>query len=81
MLKTPNARFAARTIVVAVIGYLASALAQGGTDGITDWGALGWGAASAAAYAVIGLLTPTEPFVGVTSKTPVEVPADQSTPV
>lgn len=78
LLKSPRARFYARTIVVAVIGYGASAIAQGGS-GLHDLSSFALGAASAGAYAVVGLLTPTEPFVGLKQAGPVEVPADSTT--
>lgn len=78
MLKTPRSRFAARTLVVAAASYVVSSGAAGGD--FADWGSFGWGLAGAVAYAVVGLLTPTEPFVGIRPAEPVEVPADSSTP-
>lgn len=65
---SPSFRFAARTVLVAVVSYVVSVLAQGGK--ITDWHSFAWGLAGAALYALLGVLTPIEPKVGV--KTPVQ---------
>lgn len=69
--KSPEFRFALRTIVVAVISYFVAVLAQGGA--VTDWTSFAWGIGGAIANALVGLLTPVEPFVGVKPKA-VEVP-------
>lgn len=73
--KNPAVRFWARTLVVAIVGYAVAALREGE---IADWHAFGWGLATAAGTALVGLLTPVEPFVGA-FKVPVEVPADKAT--
>lgn len=70
--KSPYARFVLRTLAVAVISYFVSALAQ---DSINNWHDFLWGAAGAVAYAAQGLLTGTEPFVGIKSKS-IEVPTE-----
>lgn len=59
----PKARFYVRTFVVGCLGYITSSFAQGGAFG--DWHSFVWGAVAAGANAVIGLLTPVEPLVGV----------------
>lgn len=74
---SPQFRFALRTIVVAIIAYFVAVLAQGGA--ITDWQSFAWGAAGATANALVGLLTPVEPFVGVKAKA-VEVPSPPAVP-
>lgn len=71
--KNPAVRFWARTLAVAVL----AAVAQGIIDGVA-WDVLLRGAEVGAAYAVLGLLTPLEPFVGP-AKVAVEVPADKAT--
>lgn len=58
---SPAFRYWTRVVVVAVVSYGVSAY----HDGITDWTSFAKGAVAAAAYAVVGLLTPVEPFVGV----------------
>lgn len=74
---SPKVRVAVRALVVAVLAYFVQALAEGGGR-LDDWQAFAWGAAAAAAYAVIGILTPVEPLVGV--QTPVEVPVPPAEP-
>lgn len=63
--KSAYFRFVLRTLAVAVIGFFVSALSQ---DTITNWHDFLWGAVGAALYAAQGLLTGTEPFVGIKSK-------------
>lgn len=72
---SPAFRFGVRTVVVAIITYCASAIATG----FTDWKAFALGAAGAAANALIGLLTPVEPFVGV-KPAGVQVPSPPAEP-
>ncbi len=74
---SPATRVAVRAVVVAVLGYFVASLAQGGGK-LDDWQSVAWGAAAAGAYALIGILTPAEPLVGV--KTPVEVPVPPAEP-
>ena len=74
---SPALRAGVRAIVVAVITYFVSALTQGGGK-IDDWHSFAWGVAGGVAYAILGLLTPVEPFVGVKAK--VEVPTPPAIP-
>lgn len=67
---SPAFRYGARVVAVAVVTYAVSAY----HDGITDWTAFAKGVAGAAIYALVGLLTPLEPFVGVK-------PSDVNVPV
>lgn len=57
-----TARAGVRTVAVAVVSYFVAALAQGGA--VADWHSFLWGAAGAAGYAVLGVLTPLEPKIG-----------------
>lgn len=59
--KYPQIRFLARTVVVAGATYLIAAFGQGNA---LDWNALGYACATAGLTALVGLLTPVEPFVG-----------------
>jgi hypothetical protein len=59
--KYPKVRMAARTLAVGVITYLVSEVGDGDID---DWGALGDAMITAAIYALAGIFTPLEPFVG-----------------
>lgn len=61
----PKARFYVRTAVVAAAGYLVQAFRSGQ---ILTWHALSAGAATAAITAIIGILTPAEPFIGKKAK-------------
>lgn len=80
-MQTPSARFIARTLLVAVVTYLATALQDFDADGMGDWASLGKGVIGAVVYAVIGLITPWfEPFVGVKAKR-VDVPKENARPV
>lgn len=72
----PAVRFWTRTILVAVVSYAVSAW----HDGIGDWAAFAKGAAGAAIYALVGLLTPVEPFVGVNKPSNIEVPSPPAIP-
>lgn len=64
----PAVRFAVRTIVVAVVAYLVNAYRAGD---VIDGKALLWGALVAAGTALVGLLSPVEPKVGL-AKTDVQ---------
>lgn len=77
MENSATLRFWARQVVVAVVAYLAAAFAQGQ---IADWSALAWGAAAAAASALVGLVGPQEPFVGVKYQAQVPVPPAEPDP-
>lgn len=56
----PAVRVAARTVVIALLGYIVAAYAKG----ITDWKSFAAGGIIAVCYAILGLLTPLEPKVG-----------------
>lgn len=72
-LKSPAFRMIVRTVVVAAATYLVTALQQGEAIDLT---ALGVAACTAGLTALVGLLTPVEPFVGPGFAKPdnVEVP-------
>lgn len=73
---SPGFRAGLRSVVVGVIAYFVAAMAQGGA--IDDWSSFGWGLAGAVANLLVGILTPTEPFIGV--KATVEVPSPPAVP-
>ena len=77
---SPALRFFVRTIVVAAATYVVTALQQGEAIDLT---ALGVAAATAGLTALVGLLTPVEPFVGPSFAKPekVEVPVPPAKPV
>ena len=58
----PALRTAVRAAVVAILTYLATALRD---NDFSDWKNVLYGIGSALAYAIIGVLTPVEPKVGV----------------
>lgn len=68
---SPKIRFAARTLMVGIAGAVWQSWRQGT---ITDWATLKAAVTTAAITAVVGFITPLEPFVGV-NKTTVEVPS------
>lgn len=68
----PKVRVYVRIFVVGVISYVIAALAQGGEFG--DLSTFGWAAAGAGAKALVAVLTPEEPFVGIKASQ-VEVPS------
>lgn len=70
----PAARLYLRALAVAVIAY-ALKVYESGIDAF-ELRAFVWGLVGAALYALVGLLTPLEPFVGL-FKTKVTVPADK----
>lgn len=70
------ARFWLRQIAFAIVSFFVSATAQGS---VSDWHNFLWGLAGAVATALLGLLTPLEPFVGVKAKR-VEVPQPPAVP-
>lgn len=72
--ESPAFRYWTRVVVVAVVAYAVSAY----HDGITDWSAFAKGVVGAAVYAVVGLVTPVEPFVGV-KPNDVKVPVPPAT--
>lgn len=78
-LKSPAFRFVVRTVVVAAATYLIAAFQQGEAVDLT---ALGVAAATAGLTALVGLLTPVEPFVGPSFAKPdnVEVPKPPAKP-
>jgi len=57
----PAVRAAVRSVVVAVLTYLVG----GFTTGFGDWKSVAYGVGAAAAYALLGVLTPIEPKVGI----------------
>lgn len=59
--ESPHIRFIVRSVVVAAASYLIAALNSGEA---LDLGALGLAAATAGLTALVGFLTPVEPFVG-----------------
>lgn len=59
---SPKLRFAARTVAVAVAGYVVQTVRSGQP---LDWKSFASGAATAAITALVGLFTPLEPYVGV----------------
>lgn len=73
-LKSPAFRFVVRSAVVAAATYVVTAFQQGQAVDLT---ALGVAACTAGLTALVGLLTPVEPFVGPSFAKPdnVEVPA------
>lgn len=73
---SPALRFFVRTVVVAVAGYAVTAFQQG----ITDWRSFLGGLAAAGITAVVGLVTPVEPFVGVNKTDGVQVPTPPAVP-
>lgn len=77
-LKSPAFRFLVRTVVVATATYIMTAFQQGEAIDLT---ALGVAAATAGLTALVGLLTPVEPFVGPSFAKPerVEVPPPPET--
>lgn len=74
--ESPKVRFAARTVGVAVGGYVVQTIRSG-----NPWTLSGLiaGAGTAAFTAVLGFFTPLEPFVGV-NKAKVEVPTPPAIP-
>jgi hypothetical protein len=68
----PQARMYVRAMAVAVAVYVCKVF-QSGVEAF-ELAPFVWGLGSAAAYLVIGFLTPMEPMVGAKAK--VEVPAD-----
>jgi hypothetical protein len=60
--KSPQIRFYARTVAVAVGAYIANTIYSGNAWTLRDLGA---GALTAAFTAIVGLFTPLEPHVGV----------------
>jgi hypothetical protein len=72
---SPKLRFAARTVGVAAAGYIV----QSYRGGFTDWKSFASGLATAAITALLGLITPLEPFVGV-NKAKIEVPSPPAVP-
>jgi hypothetical protein len=72
---SPKLRFAARTVAVAVAGYVVQTVRSGQP---LHWQTFAAGIGTAAITALVGLFTPLEPFVGV-NKTKVDVPAPPAT--
>jgi hypothetical protein len=54
---SPTLRFWVRSLVVAVLTFFVSALAQGG-GAIHDWQTFVWGLCGGVAYAILGLVGP-----------------------
>lgn len=73
--KSPAVRMVARSIAVAIAGYVADSL-KGGV--VFSWSALAIAAGTAAGYAILGIFTPVEPLVG--NKTRVDVPVPPAQP-
>jgi hypothetical protein len=71
---SPHLRFIVRTVVVAAATYVIGAFQQGQA---LDLSALGVAVCTAGLTALVGLLTPVEPFVGPSFAKPenVEVPS------
>lgn len=67
----PRWRMTIRTLVIGLLVYLFSDLSDGDID---DWEKLGQSALISVSYAVLGLLTPLEPFVGIGKPAVVDVP-------
>lgn len=63
--RSPKIRFAARTVAVAVAGYVVQTVRSGQP---LDWKSFISGLGTAAITAVLGLFTPLEPHVGVKAK-------------
>jgi hypothetical protein len=72
---SPAFRFGLRTVVVAIISYIATGIAAG----FEDWKPFALGVAGAGMNAIVGLLTPVEPFVGVKASG-VQVPVPPAEP-
>jgi hypothetical protein len=83
MFKSPGSRTALRASVATAIAVLATLKASigGGLDAgeVVDLVTVAF--VSAGAWLGIGALTPTEPFFGTGTETPVEVPAEDVKPV
>lgn len=75
--RSPQARMVLRSGAAAAAGYLLDAVRNGT---VFSMSALGAAAATGALYAVIGLTTPVEPYVGVNKANHVEVPVPPATP-
>lgn len=73
---SPKVRFIARTIAVAVGGYVVQTIRSGNP---WTWSALITGAGTAAFTAVAGFFSPLEPFVGV-NKAKIAVPTPPADP-
>lgn len=69
---SPRLRMTIRTLVIGGVVYFAQDLSDGDLD---DWEGLWLSLKVSASYAILGLLTPLEPFVGVGKPDRVEVPA------
>lgn len=78
MKRSATVRFWVRQIIVAVLTYFVAALAQGGGS-IDDWKTFAYGISGGVASAVLGLLGPHEPFVGI--KYDADVPVPPADPV
>lgn len=76
-LLSPRYRLAIKTVVIAIITYVAKDLSDGDID---DWESIYIAAKVSIGYAVIGLLTPIEPFVGVNKPDVVKVPSPPAEP-
>lgn len=61
----PAVRMTLRAMAVAVITFFASSFAAGD---VVDWKGVLYGAGAAALYALLGILTPLEPKVGIKSQ-------------
>lgn len=59
----PAVRMALRAVAVGVLAYLATTFRNG--QGAFNLSTFAWGLGAAAVYAVVGLVTPIEPKVGV----------------
>lgn len=60
--RSPAVRMTVRAMAVAVLTFFATSFAAGD---VVDWKGLLYGAAAAAIYALLGILTPMEPKVGI----------------
>jgi hypothetical protein len=77
---SPGFRMGVRTVVVAILGYLLVVFGTGLEAFELD--SFLWGFGQALVYAVVGLLTPMEPFVGPDFAKPeaVQVPSPPAVP-
>ena len=69
---SPKIRLAVRTVVIAMVTYFAQDISDGDID---DWEGVWLAGKVAGGYALLGLFTPLEPFVGFNKPDRVEVPS------